>query len=110
MKVSKKLIAAKLIGEAIIKKKKSVLLLTTAVLVSLSARLAPPLSLAWTFLYLLFFRLVKSYDLLSPSPFANAIQLLLTLKVPDPRPVCTAAATRHCATLPDASLCLCLRW
>ncbi|XP_075896990.1 membrane-bound acylglycerophosphatidylinositol O-acyltransferase mboat7 [Nelusetta ayraudi] len=53
----------------------------TWLIIKCCRQLAPPLSLAWTFLYLLFFRLVKSYELLSPSPFANAIQLLLTLKM-----------------------------
>lgn len=44
-------------------------------------RFAPALTLAWTFLYLLFFRLAAKLGLPSPTPFANAIQLLLTLKV-----------------------------
>ncbi|CAB1334460.1 unnamed protein product [Coregonus sp. 'balchen'] len=44
-------------------------------------RSAPALSLAWTFLYLLFFRLVTWFGLPPPTPFANAIQLLLTLKM-----------------------------
>lgn len=44
-------------------------------------RSAPALSLGWTFLYLLFFRLVTWFGLPQPTPFANAIQLLLTLKV-----------------------------
>lgn len=48
---------------------------------SLLFRQAPPLSLGWTFLYLLFFRMVTWFGLSSPTPFANAIQLLLTLKV-----------------------------
>lgn len=39
------------------------------------------MSLAWTFLYLLFFRLAAQFGLPSPTPFANAVQLLLTLKV-----------------------------
>lgn len=47
----------------------------------LSTRLAPALSLAWTFVYLLFFRLVTWFGLPQPTPFSNAIQLLLTLKV-----------------------------
>lgn len=41
-------------------------------------RKAPPLCLGWTFLYLLFFRMFTWSRHL---PFANAIQLLLTLKV-----------------------------
>ncbi|MED6244033.1 Lysophospholipid acyltransferase 7 [Ataeniobius toweri] len=44
-------------------------------------RHAPALSLSWTFLYLLFFRLVTWFDLPQPTPFANAIQLILTLKM-----------------------------
>ncbi|XP_056901999.1 lysophospholipid acyltransferase 7 isoform X2 [Takifugu flavidus] len=44
-------------------------------------RFAPALSLAWTFLYLLFFRLATWFGLPAPTPFANAIQLLLTLKM-----------------------------
>lgn len=62
----------------------------------LSTRLAPSLSLAWTFVYLLFFRLVPLIGLPKPTPFANAIQLLLTLKVPYTVPFSTAAVTRHC--------------
>ena len=50
--------------------------------VSPSSRCAPALCLGWTFLYLLFFRLVTWFGLPAPTPFANAIQLLLTLKVP----------------------------
>lgn len=50
-------------------------------MVSGSHRFAPALSLAWTFLYLLFFRLATWFGLPAPTPFANAIQLLLTLKV-----------------------------
>lgn len=50
-------------------------------MVSVSHRFAPALSLAWTFLYLLFFRLSTWFGLPAPTPFANAIQLLLTLKV-----------------------------
>ena len=46
-----------------------------------STRHAPALSLSWTFLYLLFFRLVTWFGLPPPTPFANAVQLLLTLKV-----------------------------
>lgn len=48
---------------------------------SVAQRFAPALSLAWTFLYLLFFRLATWFGLPSPTPFANAVQLILTLKV-----------------------------
>ncbi|XP_069782954.1 lysophospholipid acyltransferase 7 isoform X4 [Narcine bancroftii] len=39
------------------------------------------LTLAWMFSYLLFFRMLSLLHLASPSPFANAVQLLLTLKM-----------------------------
>uniref|UniRef100_A0A7N4P0T5 Leukocyte receptor cluster member 4 n=1 Tax=Sarcophilus harrisii TaxID=9305 RepID=A0A7N4P0T5_SARHA len=39
------------------------------------------LALAWTFLYLLFFRMVTVLGLPAPTPFTNAVQLLLTLKL-----------------------------
>ncbi|XP_018590639.1 lysophospholipid acyltransferase 7 isoform X1 [Scleropages formosus] len=55
--------------------------LGTWLIVKYSWRNAPFLSLAWTFLYLLFFRLSTWFGLSSPGPFANAIQLLLTLKM-----------------------------
>ncbi|CAJ0960326.1 unnamed protein product, partial [Ranitomeya imitator] len=38
------------------------------------------LALGWTFTYLLFFRTVTYFDLPAPTPFTNAVQLLLTLK------------------------------
>nr|XP_061813821.1 lysophospholipid acyltransferase 7-like [Nerophis lumbriciformis]XP_061813829.1 lysophospholipid acyltransferase 7-like [Nerophis lumbriciformis]XP_061813837.1 lysophospholipid acyltransferase 7-like [Nerophis lumbriciformis] len=53
----------------------------TWLIVKSSWRLAPGLSLCWTFLYLLFFRLVTWFGLPPPTPFANAVQLLLTLKM-----------------------------
>ncbi|XP_051921141.1 lysophospholipid acyltransferase 7 isoform X2 [Hippocampus zosterae] len=53
----------------------------TWIIIKSSWRLAPALSLAWTFLYLLFFRLVTWFGLSAPTPFANAVQLLLTLKM-----------------------------
>ncbi|KAM9723381.1 lysophospholipid acyltransferase 7 [Menidia menidia] len=53
----------------------------TWIIIKSSWRHAPALSLSWTFLYLLFFRLVTWFDLPQPTPFANAIQLLLTLKM-----------------------------
>ncbi|MEQ2199694.1 Lysophospholipid acyltransferase 7, partial [Xenoophorus captivus] len=52
----------------------------TWIIIKSSWRHAPALSLSWTFLYLLFFRLVTWFDLPQPTPFANAIQLILTLK------------------------------
>ncbi|XP_028929589.1 lysophospholipid acyltransferase 7 [Ornithorhynchus anatinus] len=39
------------------------------------------LALGWTFSYLLFFRTVTAFGLPAPTPFTNAIQLLLTLKL-----------------------------
>ncbi|MEQ2169313.1 hypothetical protein GOODEAATRI_023948 [Goodea atripinnis] len=53
----------------------------TWIIIKSSWRHAPALSLSWTFLYLLFFRLVTWFDLPQPTPFANAIQLILTLKM-----------------------------
>lgn len=104
MKVSKKRIATKVIGKA--RKKKNLFFsCNTSALCLVSARLAPPLSLAWTFLYLLFFRLAHWFDLPVPTPFANAIQLILTLKVADSCPARTAAATvRLCPTRLSASV------
>ncbi|XP_028325590.1 membrane-bound acylglycerophosphatidylinositol O-acyltransferase mboat7 [Gouania willdenowi] len=53
----------------------------TWIIVKSSWRHAPAVSLSWTFLYLLFFRLVTWFGLPPPTPFANAIQLILTLKM-----------------------------
>ncbi|XP_075696004.1 membrane-bound acylglycerophosphatidylinositol O-acyltransferase MBOAT7 isoform X1 [Rhinoderma darwinii] len=39
------------------------------------------LALGWTFTYLFFFRIVTYFDLPAPTPFTNAVQLLLTLKL-----------------------------
>ncbi|XP_032126991.1 lysophospholipid acyltransferase 7 [Sapajus apella] len=39
------------------------------------------LALAWTFSYLLFFRALSLLGLPTPTPFTNAVQLLLTLKL-----------------------------
>ncbi|XP_030640467.1 membrane-bound acylglycerophosphatidylinositol O-acyltransferase mboat7 [Chanos chanos] len=58
-----------------------VTILGTWIIIKCSWRHAPALSLGWTFLYLLFFRLATWFGLPSPTPFANAIQLLLTLKL-----------------------------
>ncbi|XP_035527486.1 lysophospholipid acyltransferase 7 [Morone saxatilis] len=53
----------------------------TWIIIKSSWRHAPALSLSWTFLYLLFFRMVTWFGLPPPTPFANAVQLLLTLKM-----------------------------
>ncbi|XP_013868147.1 lysophospholipid acyltransferase 7 [Austrofundulus limnaeus] len=53
----------------------------TWIIIKSSWRRAPALSLSWTFLYLLFFRLVTWFNLPPPTPFANAVQLILTLKM-----------------------------
>ncbi|KAI1885869.1 hypothetical protein AGOR_G00208210 [Albula goreensis] len=55
--------------------------LGTWAIIKFSWRSAPSLSLVWTFLYLLFFRLATLFGLPPPTPFANAVQLLLTLKM-----------------------------
>ncbi|XP_051576999.1 lysophospholipid acyltransferase 7 [Myxocyprinus asiaticus] len=55
--------------------------LGTWLIIKINWKSAPSLSLGWTFLYLLFFRLVTWFGLPHPTPFANAIQLLLTLKM-----------------------------
>ncbi|XP_036444587.1 lysophospholipid acyltransferase 7 isoform X1 [Colossoma macropomum] len=55
--------------------------LGTWLIITFNWRNAPSLSLGWTFLYLLFFRLATWFGLPPPGPFANAIQLLLTLKM-----------------------------
>ncbi|XP_006642424.2 lysophospholipid acyltransferase 7 [Lepisosteus oculatus] len=58
-----------------------VMVLGTWAIIKFNWRLAPSLSLGWTFLYLLFFRLVTWFGLPSPTPFTNAVLLLLTLKM-----------------------------
>lgn len=55
--------------------------LGTWIIIRLNWRNAPALSLGWSFLYLLFFRLADSFHLPKPTPFSNAIQLILTLKM-----------------------------
>ncbi|MGH0157922.1 UNVERIFIED_CONTAM: hypothetical protein FKN15_034342 [Acipenser sinensis] len=50
-------------------------------IITYSWRFAPSLALSWSFLYLLFFRLVTWFGLPAPTPFTNAVQLLLTLKM-----------------------------
>ncbi|KAL2084901.1 hypothetical protein ACEWY4_020419 [Coilia grayii] len=56
-------------------------ILGTWITIKLNWRSAPAISLGWTFLYLLFFRLAESFGLPKPTPFSNAIQLILTLKM-----------------------------
>lgn len=53
----------------------------TWAIIKFNWRSAPHLSLGWTFLYLLFFRLGTFFGLPPSSPFCNAVQLLLTLKM-----------------------------
>uniref|UniRef100_A0A1A8SE44 Leukocyte receptor cluster member 4 n=1 Tax=Nothobranchius rachovii TaxID=451742 RepID=A0A1A8SE44_9TELE len=53
----------------------------TWIIIKSSWRHAPALSLSWSFLYLLFFRLVTWVNLPAPTPFTNAVQLILTLKM-----------------------------
>ncbi|XP_046883440.1 lysophospholipid acyltransferase 7 [Hypomesus transpacificus] len=55
--------------------------LGTWVIIKSNWQMAPALSLGWSFLYLFFFRMVTWFNLPAPTPFANAIQLLLTLKM-----------------------------
>ncbi|CAK8694949.1 membrane-bound acylglycerophosphatidylinositol O-acyltransferase mboat7-like [Clavelina lepadiformis] len=50
-------------------------------IIKFSRRYTAILSFAWCFLYLLFFRCCTFFMLPKPSPLANAIQLLLTLKL-----------------------------
>ncbi|KAM5132011.1 lysophospholipid acyltransferase 7 isoform 1-T2 [Mantella aurantiaca] len=58
-----------------------VTILGTWLLVKISPRSCHFLVLGWTFTYLLFFRTVTYYNLPAPTPFTNALQLLLTLKL-----------------------------
>ncbi|XP_074794156.1 uncharacterized protein LOC141976888 [Natator depressus] len=58
-----------------------VTILGTWVILSLSPRSCHYLTLGWTFSYLLFFRMVTFFGLPAPTPFTNAVQLLLTLKM-----------------------------
>ncbi|XP_048372683.1 lysophospholipid acyltransferase 7 [Sphaerodactylus townsendi] len=50
-------------------------------LLSFLTRSCHYLTLGWTFSYLLFFRTVAYFGFPDPTPFSNAIQLLLTLKM-----------------------------
>uniref|UniRef100_A0A8C0IRE9 Membrane bound O-acyltransferase domain containing 7 n=2 Tax=Chelonoidis abingdonii TaxID=106734 RepID=A0A8C0IRE9_CHEAB len=58
-----------------------VTILGTWVILSLSPWSCHYLTLGWTFSYLLFFRTVTFFGLPAPTPFTNAVQLLLTLKM-----------------------------
>ncbi|KAM4652809.1 lysophospholipid acyltransferase 7 isoform 1-T3 [Discoglossus pictus] len=56
-------------------------ILGTWLILKISPRSCHFLALGWTFTYLLFFRTVTYFGFPAPSPFTNAIQLLLTLKL-----------------------------
>uniref|UniRef100_A0A8C5R0X6 Leukocyte receptor cluster member 4 n=1 Tax=Leptobrachium leishanense TaxID=445787 RepID=A0A8C5R0X6_9ANUR len=56
-------------------------ILGTWLILKISPRSCHFLALGWTFSYLLFFRTVTYFELPSPTPFTNAVQLLLTLKL-----------------------------
>ncbi|XP_043848576.1 lysophospholipid acyltransferase 7 [Dromiciops gliroides] len=58
-----------------------VTILGTWIIMETWPRSCHSLALAWTFLYLLFFRMVTVVGLPAPTPFTNALQLLLTLKL-----------------------------
>ncbi|XP_015269915.1 PREDICTED: lysophospholipid acyltransferase 7 [Gekko japonicus] len=58
-----------------------VTILGTWLIISLSPRSCHYLTLGWTFSYLLFFRTVAFFRFPDPTPYTNAIQLLLTLKM-----------------------------
>ncbi|XP_063798941.1 lysophospholipid acyltransferase 7 [Pseudophryne corroboree] len=59
----------------------TITILCTWIIVKMSPRACHFLVLGWTFIYLLFFRTVTYFDLPAPTPFTNAIQLILTLKL-----------------------------
>lgn len=56
-------------------------ILGTWVILRATPRSCHFLTLGWTFGYLLFFRTVTYFGLPTPTPFTNAVQLLLTLKL-----------------------------
>ncbi|XP_072351132.1 lysophospholipid acyltransferase 7-like, partial [Scyliorhinus torazame] len=58
-----------------------VTILGTWVIIRFLTRHCYNLTLLWTFSYLLFFRLQNLVQFPVPTPFANAVQLLLTLKM-----------------------------
>ncbi|XP_068785311.1 lysophospholipid acyltransferase 7 isoform X1 [Struthio camelus] len=55
--------------------------LGTWALLRLAPRRCGAAAMAWTFGYLLFFRVAPAWGLPAPPPYANALQLLLTLKM-----------------------------
>ncbi|XP_075047603.1 membrane-bound acylglycerophosphatidylinositol O-acyltransferase MBOAT7 [Mixophyes fleayi] len=59
----------------------TVTIFCTWFIVKMSPRSCHFLVLGWTFTYLLFFRTVTYFNLPTPTPFTNAVQLLLTLKL-----------------------------
>ncbi|XP_039191005.1 lysophospholipid acyltransferase 7-like isoform X3 [Crotalus tigris] len=56
-------------------------ILGTWLIINISPRTCHHLTLGWTFSYLLFFRTVTYFNYPEPTPFTNAVQLLLTLKL-----------------------------
>ncbi|XP_006000687.1 lysophospholipid acyltransferase 7 [Latimeria chalumnae] len=56
-------------------------ILGTWLILKINKRSCHNVTLLWTFSYLLFFRMVTLFGLPSPTPFTNAVQLLLTLKL-----------------------------
>lgn len=58
-----------------------VTILGTWFIINISPRACHYLTLGWTFSYLLFFRTVVTFGFPEPTPFTNAVQLLLTLKM-----------------------------
>ncbi|KAG8140499.1 hypothetical protein E2320_003209 [Naja naja] len=56
-------------------------ILGTWLIINISPRTCHHLTLGWTFSYLFFFRTVTYFNYPEPTPFTNAVQLLLTLKL-----------------------------
>ncbi|CAI5790806.1 Membrane bound O-acyltransferase domain containing 7 [Podarcis lilfordi] len=56
-------------------------ILGTWLIINISPRACHYLTLGWTFSYLLFFRTIAYFGFPEPTPFTNAVQLLLTLKM-----------------------------
>ncbi|XP_030053754.1 membrane-bound acylglycerophosphatidylinositol O-acyltransferase MBOAT7 isoform X2 [Microcaecilia unicolor] len=56
-------------------------ILVTWLILKVTPRSCHFLVLSWTFIYLLFFRTITYFRLPPPTPFTNAVQLLLTLKM-----------------------------
>ncbi|MEE6482895.1 hypothetical protein FKM82_013380 [Ascaphus truei] len=59
----------------------AVTILGTWLILKISPRSCHFMALGWTFTYLFFFRTVTYFGLPAPTPFTNAVQLLLTLKL-----------------------------